>query len=190
MNAAPLLLLLAGAPVAPADPAPAATTWVVADGSTVAYRLIHKFHSVEGTARAIEGKARLAPDGTLQVAVRARVAAFDSGNSNRDAHMLEVTEAERFPFVTVKGVATGIHVDSHPAEVEVPLRGALELHGVSRDLDVTARVRFADPARVEVEANFPVSLTAHGVERPSLLFVKVEDRIEIVARLVLVPAVP
>jgi hypothetical protein len=30
-----------------------------------------------------------------------------------------------------------------------------------------------------VEGSFPVSLEAFGVERPSLLFVKVEDRIDI-----------
>jgi hypothetical protein len=188
MVALPLLLLLAAAPGEPA--AGAAGTWTVADGSTIDYHLIHKFHAVEGVARAVEGKARLGPDGSLQVQVRAPIAAFDSGNSNRDAHMMEVTEAARFPFVAVKGVAEGVRVDAFPGTVEVPLRGAIDFHGVSRALDVTARVRFASPGQAEVEATFPVSLTAHGVERPSLLFVKVDDRLEIVARLALVRAGP
>jgi hypothetical protein len=188
MVALPLLLLLAAS--SPDSAAPVAGTWVVADGSTITYHLIHKFHAVEGIARAVEGKARLAPDGALQLAVRARVAAFDSGNSNRDAHMQEVTEAARFPAVTVRGSAEGLRLEAVPGAIEVPLRATLELHGVTRELAVTARVRFESPGRAEVEAAFPVSLTAHGVERPSLLFVKVDDRIEIVAKLVLAREAP
>lgn len=188
MVALPLALLLAAAPGGGA--APIAGTWTVAEGSTVTYHLVHKFHAVEGVARAVEGKARLTPDGGLQFAVRARVAAFDSGNSNRDAHMLEVTEAARFPSVTARGAAEGLRLDTVPATVELPLTATLDLHGVASQLAVTARVRFESPGRAEVEATFPVSLTAHGVERPSLLFVKVEDRIEIVAKLVLVREPP
>ncbi|HSM92544.1 MAG TPA: YceI family protein [Anaeromyxobacteraceae bacterium] len=181
MTALPLLLLLAAA-----DPAGgAAGTWSVADGSTISFHLVHKFHSVDGVARAVEGKALLSPDGALQFAVRARVAGFDSGNSNRDAHMLEVVEGARLPFVTLKGTAEGVRADAFPATVDVPLRGALEFHGVTQALDVTAHVRFTAPDRAEVVAEFPVSLTAHGVARPSLLFVKVEDRLAITARLVL-----
>ncbi|HSN15656.1 MAG TPA: YceI family protein [Anaeromyxobacteraceae bacterium] len=186
----PLLLLLVAAPAEDAGAGPIAGTWTVVDGSTVAYHLVHKLHSVEGVAHAVEGKARVTPDGGLQFAVRARVAAFDSGNSNRDAHMLEVTEAARFPSVTARGAAEGLRLGAVPATVELPLRATLDLHGVARQLAVTARVRFESPGRAEVEAIFPVSLTDHGVERPSLLFVKVEDRIEIVAKLVLVREPP
>lgn len=186
MTALPLLLLLsatAGAGAA-APPGPG-RGWSVAPGSTLAYHLVHKFHSVDGVARDLEGRARLLADGTLQVVVRARVAAFDSGNSNRDAHMMEVTEAARFPYVTVKAAAAGIQLPAVPGDLDVPLDGTLDLHGVPRPLAVTAHVHLASPERAEVTADFPVSLTAHGVERPSLLFVKVEDRIEIRARLVL-----
>lgn len=170
----------AGAP-APAGP----RTFTVAEGSTVTYLLVHKLHSVEGSSKAVEGKVRWLPDGTVQVMVRARVDAFDSGNSNRDAHMKEVTEAHRLPFVLFKGAAEGIRVEAYPADVVIPLLGVLEFHGVTRELSVTARVHFASPGRAEVRADFPVSLTDHGVERPSLLFVKVDDRIEIGARLTL-----
>jgi hypothetical protein len=187
--ALPLLLLVAAGPDAAGAPTLPAT-WIAGDGSTIAYHLVHKFHSVEGIARSVEAKVRLAPGGGAQFAVRARLAEFDSGNSNRDAHMMEVTEAGRFPYVTVKGAAEGVRVDALPADVTLPLRVRLELHGVSRELEVAARIHFASPQRAEVAATFPVSLTAHGVERPSLLFVKVDDRIEIVARLILVPGAP
>jgi len=194
MTALPLLLLLVAAAGEPATatiaPPSAGQTWTVAAGSTLTYRLVHKFHSVEGVARTVEGRARQTPEGLVQVAVRARVDAFDSGNSNRDAHMKEVTEAARLPFVLLKAVAEGVHAGSAPGDVEIPLRGALEFHGVAREVAVTARLHFVSADRAEVEATFPVSLTAHGVERPSLLFVRVEDRIVVTARLTLVREQP
>lgn len=191
MTALPLLVLLAASPADPSSaPATVAGTWVVAEGSTVSYHLVHKFHAVDGIAHAVEARARVSPDGALAVAIRARVDAFDSGNSNRDAHMQEVTETARFPFVTVKGVAEGIRIDAYPATIDVPLRGSLDFHGVSRELEVKARVTFPSPGRAEVEATFPVSLTAHGVERPSLLFVKVDDRLDVTARLAFERAAP
>jgi len=35
--------------------------------------------------------------------VRAKVASFDSGNANRDAHMREATHEAAHPYVEVKG---------------------------------------------------------------------------------------
>ena len=177
MNALPLLILAA---LLPGD---APRTFAVAGGSTLTYHLMHALHRIDGVSHAVEGRARLLPDGTIQVMVRARVDSFDSGNSNRDAHMLEVTDAARRPFVVLKAVAEGVRVERYPAELDVPLRGTLELHGVTRDVTLTAKVRFDSPEKAEVTASFPVSLTAHAVERPSLLFMKVDDRLEISARL-------
>lgn len=177
MYALPLLLL-----VALAD-AGSPRTFAVAGGSTVSYRLAHPLHAVEGTSRTLEGRARWLPDGAVQIMVRARVDGFDSGNSNRDAHMLEVMDAARVPWVLLKAVAADVRVDGWPAEREVPIRGELELHGVSRPVSLTARVRFPTPDRVEVEASFPVSLTEHEVARPRLLFMPVEDRLDVTAKL-------
>jgi hypothetical protein len=173
----PLLLAQPGASVP--------RTLAVAPGSTLSYRLVHKLHGVEGVSRAVEGRARILPDGGVQVAVRARVDSFDSGNGNRDAHMREVTEEARFPLVSLKAVAPGAAPPADRAELDVLLDGELFFHGVARRIEIAAKVRFESAGRATVEASFPVSLTAHGVERPSLLFVKVEDRIEVVARLVL-----
>jgi polyisoprenoid-binding protein YceI len=186
-------LLLTLALAAGADersPAGDARTYAATQGSTLRYHLIHPFHAVDGIARAVEAKARILGDGTADVAVRARVDAFDSGNSNRDAHMLEVTEAARLPYVQFTGTASGVRTDHYPAELEVPITGTLDFHGVTQQVSVTAKVRFASPERADVEVTFPVSLTAYGVKRPSVVFVAVRDRIEITARLALALAPP
>jgi len=172
-------------PLALSQAPAAARTFAVAPGSTVSYRLVHALHAVEGACGAVEGRARLLPDGGVQVSVRARVGSFDSGNGNRDAHMREVTEAARFPFVSLKAVGRGSASADEGAALDLELDAELTFHGVARRIAIPVKVRFESATRATVESSFPVSLEAHGVERPSLLFVKVEDRIEIAARLVL-----
>jgi polyisoprenoid-binding protein YceI len=162
----------------------------VGAGSTLSYKLIHKFHEVTGTARAVDGKARLQPGGGVQVMVRARVDAFDSGNGNRDAHMQEVTEAARYPQVILKAVGAITPPASYPAEIEVALQGELTFHGLSRPVAVPARVTFTAPDAARVAASFPISLDGFGVERPSLLFVKVDDAVVITANLNLATVQP
>jgi polyisoprenoid-binding protein YceI len=170
----PLALLLLTSP-ARAQGA-AARTYAVKDGSTLSYTLIHKLHEVKGTAQRVEGKARLLPDGTLQVAVRARVEDFDSGNSNRDAHMKEATEAARFPLIDFKGVSSGVKAPARlPATVPVTVKGRLTFHGVTRAVEVPLQVTFTKDGQVKADGRFEVSLEAYKVERPSLLMVKVQD---------------
>ena len=167
-----LLLLVPAAALAQGAP----RTYAVKDGSTLSYTLIHKLHEVKGTAKRVEGKARLLPDGTLQVAVRARVEDFDSGNSNRDAHMKEATEAARFPLIDFKGVSSGVKPPARlPATVPVTVKGRLTFHGVTRAVEVPLQVTFAKDGQVKADGRFEVSLEAFKVERPSLLMVKVQD---------------
>jgi len=184
-----LLLALLGPPAAPrADEPP--SDLAVRPGSTLSYRLVHKLHQVTGTSRAVEGKARLLPGGAVQVVVRSRVDAFDSGNGNRDAHMLEATEAARFPFVTLKAVGALAPPAAYPARVEVTLRGEVTLHGVARPVEVPVVVDFASARQASATASLPISLEAHGVERPSLLFVKVDDAVVVTASLALAAEAP
>lgn len=157
-------------------------TFAVGPASTLGYRLVHKFHEVNGLSRAVEGRARVLPDGTVQVMVRAPLDSFHSGNSNRDAHMLEVTGAAQQPYVVFKGVGHLDAPDRYPADLRIALRGELTLKS-PRPVEVAAAVHFDAPDRARVEASFPVSLDEHQVERPELLFVKVDDRVDVDARL-------
>lgn len=180
-----LLAGLAGAPLGGRAAEAGPIDLAVQAGSTLSYRLVHKLHEVTGVSRAVEGKARLLPDGTVQVVVRSRVDAFDSGNGNRDAHMLEATEAARFPFVTLKAVGSLAPPATFPAKVELTLRGQLDFHGTARPVEVPVEVSFASARRATVVAKVPISLDAYGVERPSLLFVKVDDAVVVTASLTL-----
>ncbi len=168
-----VLALVLGAGLSPG------TFAVVPGASALRYHVVHRLHRVDAEARELEGRAALAPDGRLQVMVRAPVAAFRTGDANRDEHALEVLEAGRFPLVTFRGVAR-LAAGLEPPP-ELVLEGEVELHGVRRPVRVpVALARQADGA-LRARAAFDVSLDGFGIERPSLLFVKVDDacRIEV-----------
>jgi len=107
--------------------------------------------------------------------VRIPVQSFDSGDANRDSHMLETLEAGRFPYVVFKGVGTLAGATPGGKPVELKLRGELEFHGVKRAVEVPVTVELGKDGSARVRGTLTVSLDAHGVERPSLLFVKLED---------------
>lgn len=180
----------APAPAAPA-PAPARQAPVLAaysvkkDASTLTYKLIHKLHEVVGTAKPSGGMAVLFTDGTLKVQVRANVKDFDSGNSNRDAHMQEVTESAKFPFIEVKGKANGVKLpESYPATVPVTLEAEVIFHGVKQTMNVPMKVTFTSAKEATAEGTFDISLEAYKIERPSLLMVKVDDKLVLEPKLV------
>jgi len=169
------------------EAAPAPRTYSVRNSdSSITYRLKHTLHEVVGMARPTEGKARLLPDGTLQVAVRANVADFDSGNANRDAHMKEATEAPKFPVIEFKGLASGVKVPTpFPSEQTVTLKGQLTFHGVKQPVEVPLMVAFHSAQEATAEGTFDISLEAFKVERPSLMMVKVDDKLVLTQQLAL-----
>lgn len=145
----------------------------VREGS-LTYTVVHKLHEVRGTTRQVEGRALVQPDGTARVQVRARLASFDSGNSNRDEHMREVTHEGTNPYAEVKGTLSGVTLPlARP--VETTLHATISLNGEKQTQDVPVKL---EPAGSGVRATFtfPISLDAFKVERPQLLLVKVEDR--------------
>ena len=152
----------------------AAPTFELREGS-LTYTVVHKLHEVRGTTRALEGRAHLLPDGSGRVQVRAQVASFDSGNSNRDEHVREVTHQALHPYATVKGTLSGLAVPL-AAAAEVTLHATVELNGVKQAAEIPVKLT-REGARVRAQFAVPLSLEAFRIERPELLFVKVDDRL-------------
>jgi polyisoprenoid-binding protein YceI len=181
-----MIATLLAALLAAAAPGPR-TFAVDPAASTLSYHLVHKLHRVDGDSRTMEGKAILQPDGKVLAMVRAPVAGFRSGDANRDAHMEEVLETARHPFVVLKGVArlAPAQADAQPVAATLDLQGELELHGVRTPLVVPVRLELSPDGTARARGSFEVSLDAHRIERPALLFVKVDDTCRVDVDLVL-----
>jgi hypothetical protein len=74
--------------------------WLL-DQSSLTYHMSHPLHEVDGTSHAAKGKG-VCHAGVCDFLLAAPVKTFDSGDSNRDLHMLQVTRGAEFPVVIVR----------------------------------------------------------------------------------------
>lgn len=152
--------------------------------SVLRYHVHHKLHTVLGESSDIEGKAVVQEDGSIICMIRVPVTSFRSGDANRDGHMLETLEVNKYPYVLWKGVVRLAPGRELPTG-GVTMTGELQLHGVSRPASVPISLELADDRTVRVRGSLDVGLDAHRIDRPSLLFVKIDDLCRIEFDLVL-----
>ena len=142
--------------------------------SQLSYFMVHPTHSWEGINKIVVCNISL-DDETNQIqqaGVAANVANFDSENSSRDSHAMEVLEVLKFPRVTF--LSTSIkEVDS-----KLEITGNLTFHGVKKEITFEAK-RENTKSEIIITGSFPVKLTDYNIERPSLLMVPVEDEMKI-----------
>src|SRR5579863_3292000 len=69
--------------------------------STLTYHVSHPLHQVDGVSHGARGKG-VCHDGQCDFLIAVPVKSFDSGDSNRDLHMIQVTRGAQFPLVTVR----------------------------------------------------------------------------------------
>jgi polyisoprenoid-binding protein YceI len=148
----------------------------IRDGS-ITYTLVHKLHEVRGTTHKLEGLAKIQPGAPTLVQVRAPVASFDSGNSNRDSHMREATHEAAHPYVEVKGTLPPLQLPL-TGPTRLPLEAKVELNGETERQTIPVTLA-PEGSGIRAKFSFPVSLDAHHVERPELLLVKVDDKVNI-----------
>lgn len=139
--------------------------------STVGYAAKHPLHAWEGLSRAVNCAVNYNDDTKLveNVAVSIKVATFDSGNSNRDSHMMEVLDGLKYPNVTF--VSSDVKTGADGALTAV---GNLTFHGVVKPVTLQA-TRKDVGGKMTLTGEFPISLTAHNVERPSFMGLKTND---------------
>lgn len=89
------VLLLALPQVVRAD-----STWILGK-STLTYHVSHPLHEVDGVSHAAKGKGACHA-GVCDFLIAVPVKSFDSGDSNRDLHMLQVVRGGEFPMVIVR----------------------------------------------------------------------------------------
>ena len=143
--------------------------------SSAVYFMVHPMHKFDATSKEVVYTASLDPGAKTIKTVTAvvDVTSFDSGNSNRDSHAMEVIDAMSFPETTF--TSTSIV----PQENSMIVGGKLTFHGVTHDITAIAVPEWGTDKLI-VHATMYISLTAFKVERPALLFIPVEDTLKFV----------
>lgn len=164
-----LPLLMALAAVATAQPRIAQT---LKGESWIAYRLVHPLHEIDAKSMSPDYQVELDPTTKEIKTVTAQVdvTTFDSGNSNRDSHAMEVVDAITYPYVDFTSTAIVQKGDSLFAT------GKLTFHGVTKDITMAGTATW-QPNRLDVHGAFNIGLTEFKIDRPSLLMIPVEDKL-------------
>jgi polyisoprenoid-binding protein YceI len=156
--------------------------------SIIHYTGTAPLHDWTGTSRRVDGRFVLVPNrpDSSRAVIRVPVASFDSGNDRRDRGMRDVTEADTYPFVTFRGTDVAPAIWGRGAagyRGTWAVTGTLTFHGQTHPVADTVRVDVMSDS-VRIRAQFPVSLTQFGVERPGFMGLTVGDTIRIDAQLV------
>ena len=176
-----IVLFFIGCMIASSAFAQIKTVTSIKGESSAIYFMVHPMHKFDATSKEVVYTASLDSGAKSIKTVTAvvDVTSFDSGNSNRDSHAMEVIDALSFPETTF--TSTSIV----PQENSLMVGGKLTFHGVTHDVTAIAVTEWGSDKLV-VHATMNISLTAFKVERPSLLFVPVQDTL----RFTLIAAFP
>ena len=147
--------------------------WILQQ-STLSYHVSHPLHQIDGVSHAARGKG-VCHDGQCDFLIAAPVKSFDSGDSNRDLHMLQVTRGAQFPMVTVR--------------TRLP-ESALNESNLSLDLDVEFAGQTAHYAHIpfqqttegtqhRITGTIPAKVSDFKIDPPSLLTVPIKTEIPV-----------
>jgi polyisoprenoid-binding protein YceI len=144
----------------------------IPDRSFMTYTIVHPLHTFEATSKEVGYTLTLDSTETRisTVSGTVDVTTFDSGNSNRDSHAMEVVDAITYPEASFTGSDFSRQGDS------LTVRGKLTLHGVTREVTSHGTAVWSGN-ELDVQENFVINMTEYGIERPSLLMMPVEDAV-------------
>lgn len=155
---------------------PEKAVWTL-EKSEISYTVTHPLHIVHGKSSSAMGKGVCYGD-HCDFLVGVRVDSFDSGDQNRDLHMLEVTRAGLNPIIQVRVKTPAIRPDQKPklvvADLEVGFAGKkVEFPKVQLDIPEW------NGGEAHLTGGVTLSLKAFDITAPSLLTMPVQDAVPV-----------
>jgi hypothetical protein len=142
--------------------------------STLTYHMSHPMHQVDGVSHAAKGKG-VCHAGECDFLIAAPVKSFDSGDSNRDLHMLQVTRGADFPMVIVRThlPATATTAATIYADLDVQFAGQT-VHYAHVPFQ-----RVTEGDAVRITGTVPATCSDFKIVRPSFLTVPIKNEIPV-----------
>lgn len=142
--------------------------------STLIYHVSHPLHHVEGVSHAARGKG-VCQHGTCNFLAAAPVKSFDSGDTNRDLHMLEVTRGAKFPLVIVRTEFPESGLKTGTLKVNLTVQFA----GQTAHYDQITFHLAASDDTIQVVGTIPAKVSDFKIEPPELLAMPIKDDIPV-----------
>jgi hypothetical protein len=169
MNRRTLALIL----LAPAIAIGADSQWVLQQ-STLSYHVSHPLHQIDGVSHAARGKG-VCQAGECQFLIAVPVKSFDSGDSNRDLHMLQVARGAMFPMVEVRFQLPESAASSSTVHADLQIQFAGQTHEYKQvPFQLTIK---GDEAKIS--GVIPATMTDFKIEPPTLLSIPTKNEIPV-----------
>ncbi len=142
--------------------------------STLTYHMSHPMHEVDGVSHAARGKG-VCHAGQCDFLIAAPVKSFDSGDSNRDLHMLQVTRGGEFPMVTVR---TDLP-EAAPASPTIYADLDVQFAGQTAHYKHVPFERTVQGNEVRISGTIPTTCSDFKISPPSFLTVPIKNAIPV-----------
>ena len=147
--------------------------WVL-DQGTLTYHVSHPLHQFDATSHAVKGKG-VCHDGECNFLIAVPVKSFDSGDSNRDLHMLQVTRGAEFPIVTVR---TGMP-EAASTSPAINLDLEVQFAGHTFEYKQVPFQRVMQGNETRITGTIPAKLSDFKIDPPSLLTMPIKNDIPV-----------
>lgn len=147
--------------------------WVL-EQSTLTYHVSHPLHQTEGVSRAARGKG-VCHAGQCDFLIAVPVKSFDSGDSNRDLHMLQATRGAEFPMVTVRTRLP--EADSTSATIHADKE--IQFAGQTAQYKQVPLQLVTQGNETRISATIPATLSDFKIDPPTLLTLPVKNEIPV-----------
>jgi hypothetical protein len=147
--------------------------WVLKQ-STLTYHVSHPLHQTEGVSHAAKGKG-VCHGGQCELLIAVPVKSFDSGDSNRDLHMLQVTRGAEFPLVTVRTRLPESAAESATVNADLEIQFAGQR---AQYKQVYFKVE-TQGGETHITGTIPATLADFKIDPPSLLTMPVKNDIPV-----------
>jgi hypothetical protein len=145
-----------------------------ADQSTLAYHMVHPMHQVDGTSHAARGKG-VCHAGQCDFLIAVPVKSFDSGDTNRDLHMIEATRGAQFPMIVVRVRFAQAETASSAIDADLEVQFA----GQTAHYPHVPFQRSTQGVEVRITGTIPLTCSDFKIDRPSFLTVPIRNEIPV-----------
>ena len=153
----------------------ATENWTL-DHSTLTYTVNHPLKTTGGTSTDAKGKGKC-EKGRCEFLIAVPVKSFDSGDSNRDLHMLEVTRGGAYPMVVVK---TSFGETALADQSKVALTFNIQFAGKEATYqNIPFEVQKTDAHSAHTQGTINIKLSDFAITPPSLLTMSIKDDVPI-----------
>jgi hypothetical protein len=147
--------------------------WVLGQ-SSLTYHVSHPLHESEGVSHAARGKG-VCHAGQCDFLIAVAVKSFDSGDSNRDLHMVQVTRGAQFPIVTVRTRLP----ESAAASATINADLEIQFAGQTAQYKQVPFKLERQGGETHITGTIPATLSDFKIDPPSLLTMPVKNEIPV-----------